>query len=111
EALLELGALSVEIHDADAGTADERPLYGEPGQPSEQLWQKTEVSGLFEQSANIESIMQSAVEAVQLAEWPGYRVDIVEEQDWVKLTQSQFDPIQISQRLWIVPTWHQPPDP
>lgn len=111
EALLELGALSVEIHDADAGTVDEQPLYGEPGQPSEQLWQKTEVSGLFEQNADVESIMQSAVEAAQLAELPGYRVDIVEEQDWVKLTQSQFDPIQISQRLWIVPTWHQPPDP
>ncbi len=111
DALLELGALSVEIHDADAGTADEQPLYGEPGALPEQLWQKTEVSGLFEQSADIESIMQSAIEAVQLVELPSYRVDIVEEQDWVKLTQSQFDPIQISPRLWIVPTWHQPPDP
>jgi ribosomal protein L11 methyltransferase len=35
----------------------------------------------------------------------------VAEQNWVQLTQSQFDPIRISGRLWIVPSWHEAPDP
>ena len=111
EALLALGALSVEILDAAAGTADEQPLYGEPGAPAQQLWQKTEVSALFEEGADVIAILRSAVDATGMPEQPGYHVDVVEEQDWVKLTQSQFDPISISRRLWIVPTWHQPPDP
>lgn len=111
EALLALGALSVEILDAAAGTADEQPLYGEPGTPAQQLWQKTEVSALFEEGADVIAILRSAVDATGMPEQPGYHVDVVEEQDWVKLTQSQFDPISISRRLWIVPTWHQPPDP
>jgi len=110
EALLEQGSLSVEINDADAGTAEEQALYGEPGEPSEQFWQRTEVTGLFEQGADVEAIMKTVADAVHLSDVPGFRVDTVEEQDWVRQTQSQFNPIQISQRLWIVPTWHQPPD-
>lgn len=111
EALLELGALSVEIHDAAAGTADEQPLYGEPGEPVGQLWRQTEVSGLFQDTLDSVSVMQTIVESFQLREPPDYRMETVEEQDWVRLTQSQFDPIRISQRLWIVPTWHESPDP
>jgi ribosomal protein L11 methyltransferase len=111
EALLALGALSVEILDAAAGTTDEQPLYGEPGEPAPQLWHKTEVSALFEQGADVVTILRSAVDAAGMPELPGYHINMVEEQDWVKLTQSQFEPIQISRRLWIVPTWHQPPDP
>lgn len=110
DALLEQGALSVEICDADAGTAEEKPLYGEPGEPVDQLWHKAEVSALFEQDVDLEAIIRSVVQTVDLPEMPGYCVEVVEEQDWVRMTQSQFDPIQISSRLWIVPTWHQPPD-
>jgi len=110
DALLEQGALSIEIHDAAAGTAEEQPIYGEPGEPVDQLWQKTVISALFEQDADVAAIIRVAAKMAGLPEMPGYRVETVEEQDWVRLTQSQFDPIQISQRLWIVPTWHQPPD-
>ena len=111
QALLELGALSVEIHDAAAGTADEQPLYGEPGEPVDQLWLQTEVSGLFQDTLDSTAVMQTLVDAFQLRKSPDYYVETVEEQDWVRLTQSQFDPIRISQRLWIVPTWHASPDP
>ena len=111
DALLEHGALSADIHDAAAGTDAEQPLYGEPGMPVEQVWQQAEVTGLFDDDADIAAIIQSAHETAQLSEMLRYRVETVEEQDWVRLTQSQFDPIQISSRLWIVPTWHQPPDP
>ncbi|PTN12457.1 50S ribosomal protein L11 methyltransferase [Nitrosomonas aestuarii] len=111
EALLEHGALSVDIHDAEAGTDAEQPLYGEPGLPAEQVWQKAEVTGLFDKDTDLDAIMQSVKEAAQLSQMPSYRTEIVEAQDWVRLTQAQFEPIQISARLWIVPTWHQPPDP
>ena len=110
DVLLEHGALSVDIHDAAAGTEEEQPLYGEPGLPEEQVWQKAEVSGMFEQNTDINAIMQSVKKTLQLTDAPVYRVETVKEQDWVRLTQSQFNPIRISTRLWIVPTWHQPPD-
>lgn len=36
-------------------------------------------------------------------------VQPVPEQDWVRLTQSQFTPVEITPDFWIVPTWHEPP--
>ena len=110
DALLELGALSTDIHDAAAGTEREQPLFGEPGGPGK-VWLASELTALFEADANIPFIVQAAAEAAQLASLPSYRITPVEEQDWVRITQSQFDPIQISSRLWIVPTWHSAPDP
>lgn len=66
---------------------------------------------MFNQGADFEEIMQNVTHLVQLDSQPNYRLERVEEQDWVRLTQSQFNPIQISPRLWIVPTWHQSPNP
>src|SRR5690242_13356516 len=111
DALLELGALSTDIHDAAAGTEREQPLFGEPGEAPGKVWLASELTALFEADANIPFIVQAAAEAAQLASVPSYRITPVEEQDWVRVTQSQFDPIQISSRLWIVPTWHSAPDP
>lgn len=111
DALLEQGALSVDIHDAAADTQDEQLLFGEPGEPSEAIWQNAEVSALFNNDVNVDQILRNIIRTAQLDSRPEYRLESVEEQDWVRLTQSQFDPIQISPRLWIVPTWHQSPDP
>lgn len=110
DSLLELGALSVDMHDAAAGTMLEQPLFGEPGEPATQIWFDTEIMALFSDDADIPAIMQAATQIAQLTNQPDYRLAYIEEQDWVRLTQSQFNPIQISPRLWIVPTWHQPPD-
>lgn len=110
EALIEQGALSVDIHDAAADTPDEQLLFGEPGEPSEAIWQNAEVSALFDKDANLDEIMRNVTRTAHLDRQPCYRLEHVEEQDWVRLTQSQFEPIQISPRLWIVPTWHQSPD-
>lgn len=110
ESLLELGALSVDMHDAAAGTVHEQPLFGEPDEPTEQIWLNTEVAALFNEDADIPSILQAVTQILQLPSQPNYRLVYLEEQDWVRLTQSQFNPIQISSRLWIVPSWHQPPD-
>lgn len=110
DALFDLGALSVSIEDAAAGTSAERPIFGEPGEPVEQLWEKSIVVALIEADASAEIMAAAAANAVHI-ELPPYSVSIVEEQDWVRLTQSQFEPIPISQRLWITPTWHECPDP
>lgn len=108
---MEQGALSVDIHDAAADTQDEQLLFGEPGEPGGEIWQNAEISALFNQNANIDEILHNVTCAAQLKNQPDYRLEHVAEQDWVRLTQSQFDPIQISPRLWIVPTWHHSPDP
>lgn len=111
DALLEQGALSVDIHDAAADTQDEQMLFGEPGEPSGEIWQNAEVSALFNEDTDIVEILRNITQIAQSDRQPDYRIERIEEQDWVRLTQSQFDPIPISSRLWIVPTWHASPDP
>ncbi|SEK99701.1 50S ribosomal protein L11 methyltransferase [Nitrosovibrio tenuis] len=111
DALLELGALSTDTHDAAAGTEREQPLFDEPGEARGEIWSASEVTALFEADVDILSIVQAVAKTARLSSLPSYRITHVEEQDWVRLTQSQFDPIRISSRLWIVPSWHAVPDP
>ena len=111
EALLEQGALSIDIHDAAAGTEREQLLFGEPGEPAGEIWKNSEVAALFEKSTDITSVIHAVEHSTQISVQLDYRLEEIEEQDWVRVTQSQFNPIQISSRLWIVPTWHQSPDP
>lgn len=111
DALLEAGALSASIEDADAGTPDEQPQFGEPGSVATPGWTHSRVVVLLEPDAAIDAILGEAATAIGLSEIPAYTVEAVEEQNWVQLTQSQFDPIRVSDRLWIVPSWHESPDP
>ena len=111
DALLELGALSADIHDAAAGTEREQPLFGEPGELPEKIWPAAEITALFDADADVSAVVQAAAQAAELGSLPIYRLAEVPEQDWVRLSQAQFTPIQISARLWIVPSWHQIPDP
>lgn len=105
DALFDLGALSVSIEDALAGTDAEKPIFGEPGEPVDQLWEESIVVALLEADTDAALFLLAAENAVG-AELKQHTLTIVEEQDWVRLTQSQFDPIQVSDRLWITPTWH-----
>ena len=111
EALLELGALSVDLLDADADTPDEQAIFGEPGETPPGVWQHNRVSALFEADCDADAILRQAATRIGLDSLPEYRVEPLADNDWVRLTQSQFEPIRISQRLWIVPTWHTPSDP
>ena len=111
ESLLAHGALSVDLLDADADTPDEQAIFGEPGEPAASVWQHNLINALFEQDADVESILQSCYAELGITPPPAHRIEKLEENDWVRLTQSQFDPIRISPRLWIVPTWHMPADP
>lgn len=110
DALMDAGALSTAIEDAFAGTEREEPIFGEPGEPVDKLWSRSRIITLFDEAADVALLIAAAANACGLA-LPSYNVERVEEQDWVRLTQSQFDPIRISDRLWITPTWHEPPAP
>ena len=111
DALLEAGALSASIEDADAGTPDEQPQFGEPGSVNTPGWMHSKVVVLLEPDADIAAVLGEAARAIGLPDVPAYTVEAVAEQNWVQLTQSQFDPIRVSERLWIVPSWHESPDP
>lgn len=109
DALMEAGALSAAIEDAAAGTAAEEPIFGEPGEPIEKMWKDSRIVVLCEADCDVAALIAEAAHACGVA-LPSWTVDTVAEQDWVRVTQAQFDPIQISSRLWITPTWHEAPD-
>ena len=109
DALMSLGALSVSIEDAAAGTSAEAPIFGEPGMPVDALWRDSLVVTLFDQHANVDQILSQAANEVTF-KLPAYAIALIAEQDWVRLTQAEFDPIRISERLWIIPSWHEAPD-
>lgn len=114
DALLAAGAISVSVEDALAGTPAETPQFGEPdgnGPLATPLWNESRVVALFDPASDLRSRIESAARAAGIAVPPEPAISEVAEQDWVRLTQSQFDPIRISERLWIVPSWHAAPDP
>jgi ribosomal protein L11 methyltransferase len=111
DALMERGALSVDLLDADADTPDEQAIFGEPGEPPPGVWQHNRVSALFDNDVDVTEVLRAAALSVGLTQLPEHRIETLADNDWVRLTQSQFEPIPISGRLWIVPTWHTPSDP
>lgn len=106
----ELDALSVSVEDADADSVNERALFGEPGMPAPRAgWRRSTVKALFENEA-------VAVEAATLLvaqDWAGQvwvqSITPLQDQDWVRLTQSQFPPVPITPTFWVVPSWHESP--
>ncbi|WP_088285476.1 50S ribosomal protein L11 methyltransferase [Ideonella sp. A 288] len=111
EALVdELDALSVSVEDADAGTAAEQALFGEPGMPApREGWQRSTLTALFE----TEAAASGAAAVLMAQDWAEGLVVValrdVPDQDWVRLTQSQFTPVEITPSFWIVPSWHEAP--
>jgi ribosomal protein L11 methyltransferase len=105
-----LAALSVSVEDADAGSPREQALFGEPGLPAPGPgWQRSTLRALFEDE-------ESATRAAAFLLAQAWAVDLrlvtieaVQEQDWVRLTQSQFEPVPVTESFWIVPSWHQAP--
>lgn len=107
DALMDAGALSVSIEDRDAGTEAEAPQFGEPGLDDPKAWQRNWVVALLDADTDVDDLLRR----LGLPADHERQLETVAEQDWVRLTQSQFDPIPISGRLWIVPSWHAAPDP
>ena len=115
DALMDAGALSVSVEDADEGTEAERPLFGEPGmEPTEAAWERSRIVALTETTIDPVTLIEEAISQSGLALVVGdlpWHVRPVAEQDWVRLTQSQFAPIHIGTNIWVVPSWHDAPDP
>jgi len=109
DTLMAQGALSAIIEDANAYTLDEQPIFGEPGDPPPGIWQQNLVSALFDEGVDVAKVMADLQGKTKLNKLQ-YSTEVIQEQDWVRATQSQFDPIKITNNLWIVPTWHSAPN-
>jgi len=110
DALLEAGAISVDVADAHAGTGQETPIFQEPGEEPGVAYSSNRLIALFDPGTDAAAALARACAAAGLDPVPEYRTAEVPEQDWVKLTQSQFAPLRVSARLWVVPSWHAAPD-
>ena len=110
DALEALDALSVSVEDADAHTADEQALFGEPGMPPPQAgWARSRVVALFATEALARSASSLLSAQDFFTDCQQVALQAVPDQDWVRLTQTQFTPVEITPTFWIVPTWHEPP--
>ena len=110
DALEALEALSVSVEDADAETPAEQALFGEPGMPPPKAgWERSRLAALFATDA----LAREACTLLQAQDFFAgcelVAIQAIPEQDWVRLTQSQFTPVEITSEFWVVPTWHEPP--
>jgi ribosomal protein L11 methyltransferase len=105
----DLEVLSVSIEDQYEGTELEQPIFNEPGMEVEKLWEHSKIVVLLDADCNVDSLIE--VVKTQLGHDFNYELSILDDQDWVRLTQSQFEPIEITPDLFIVPSWHNLPHP
>ena len=113
DALIAIGALSASIEDANAETDAEQAIFGEPSSadiqyPPPGIWQQNIVTAMFDESADAKHIIRALSQETGIATFE-FNTEIIVEQDWVRTTQAQFEPIKITDKLWIVPTWHTAP--
>jgi ribosomal protein L11 methyltransferase len=110
DALLAHGATAIDLQDALAGTPAERPVFDEPGAVAG-VWARMRIRALVPADAPVAPLLAAAAADAGLPAVPDFALEPVADADWVRLTQAQFEPIRISPRLWIVPSWHAAPDP
>jgi ribosomal protein L11 methyltransferase len=111
DALIEAGALSVTVTDLDAGTPEEQAWFDEPDSLPARPWRNNRIVALFDPDADARACLDAAVAECGCQAPHILGEEDIAEQDWVRLTQAQFEPIRVSARLWIVPSWHAAPDP
>jgi ribosomal protein L11 methyltransferase len=109
DALMDSGALSVDIADACAETPAEAPLYGEPGMAVTTVWPVSRLTVLFPAATDLAAALAALAACGKVL--PPHETFSVPEQDWVRATQAQFAPLRITEALWIVPSWCEPIDP
>lgn len=107
DVLIEHGAISVNVDDALEGTSDEKPIFGEPGADAG-LWNECRLTTLFAPTVDVERVFNDAVKSLDILP-PRFEINVLEDEDWVQKNRDQFQPIKISDRVWIVPTWHRAP--
>ena len=113
DALLAAGALAVDVADLNAESDAEQPIFGEPGMPLTQRWADSRIAALFEGDASTDELetLWQTLRAAGADSLGPHEFRVVPETDWVRATQAQFEPIEITPDLWIVPTWCEPPKP
>jgi ribosomal protein L11 methyltransferase len=109
DALMERAALSVTVEDALEGTNEEKPIFGEPGAESA-WWDRCHLTAMFDAGIDARAVIADACKALDIG-LPALALAIVDDIDWVQKNREQFQPIRISDRIWIVPTWHSAPQP
>ena len=114
DALMDLGALSASIEDAHAETPAEQAIFGEPSSadiqyPPPGIWQQNIVTAMLDEACDVTALLQKLKAETSIVQF-SYTTETIAEQDWVRATQAQFDPIKITDKLYIVPTWHTAPD-
>jgi ribosomal protein L11 methyltransferase len=110
DALIDAGALSVDVADSDAGTGAEVSLYDEPsGNEREELWQKNRLTALFAGDIDVEEAMATAASTIGEGR-PPHAIENVPDGDWLRAAQAQFGPLPVTDDLWIVPSWCAPVD-
>ena len=105
EALETRGALSIFIQDKNLNNSDEELIFGEPHSGPNKFWATNQIQALFNDSVDIKEIQDELVSNFQDIDFK-FTASSVSETDWVKLSQSQFKPICIKDRINIVPSWH-----
>lgn len=110
DALMEIDALAVSVEDADADTDAEQALFGEPGMPAPKAgWERSVVKALFPTEPEATEAATLLLAQDWAADVHVQAIQAVPEQDWVRITQSQFAPVEITPEFWIVPSWHEAP--
>ncbi len=109
DALMQLGALSVSIEDAQALTPEEKPIFGEPGDPPPGVWQNNQVSAMFDETEDLDQVLSQLTQLTGIKDFH-IATKVLQDEDWVRKTQAQFNPIAINDRIAIVPTWHEVTD-
>ena len=107
DALLEHGAISVNVDDALEGTSEEKPIFGEPGADTV-LWTDCRFTALFAAQADVPTLFHAIANDLAITT-PMFEINLIDDEDWVQRNREQFQPIRISDRVWIVPTWHRAP--
>jgi ribosomal protein L11 methyltransferase len=109
DALLECGAYAVTTEDADAGAAWEAARYAGPEAPPPGVWRRNRLTALAARDTDAAALVAAAASSVGLAPAPRVSAQPVEDDDWVRRSQSQFGPVRAGARLWIVPHWCEVP--
>ena len=109
DALMERATLSVNVEDALEGTEEEKPIFGEPGADSG-WWDRCRLTAMFDSGTDARAVI-AEICAMQEIDVPALTMAIVDDVDWVQKNREQFQPIRISDHIWIVPTWHSAPQP
>ena len=109
DALMERAALSIAVEDALQGTDEEKPIFGEPGADGG-WWDRCRLTAMFESGTDAGAVISEACAMLEIVV-PAFSLAIVADTDWVQRNREQFQPIRISDRIWIVPTWHSAPQP